>query len=374
MWPRNELTDLLAIKHPIIQAPMAGSSTPALAGAVSNTGGLGSLGCAAMSLDLLAATSDELRAITDQPFNLNFFAHAEPEDRPEINARLHSQLASTYRARGITGAPTSAKSAYGAFNQETISALLKIKPKVVSFHFGLPAAELVTALREAGCVILCSATTVAEAKVLAKSDVDAIIAQGWEAGGHRGTFDVSFEDFGIGTMALVPQIVDAVDLPVIAAGGIADGRGIAAAFNLGASGVQIGSAFLSCPEASISDAHRTAVRNARDDDTRLTRAFSGRPARAKNNRYIESMAEHRTKFADFPLMYNFSRPLMQSSADNAQASCFRNSSKKHRTCCHLVKNLGCNRSRRRRCGFDVRVNRRCAGSTGSGAGKSQQGR
>ena len=315
MWPRKDLTDLLQIEHPIIQAPMAGSSTPALAGAVSNAGGLGSLGCAAMSVDQLVTTAGKLRAITERPFNLNFFAHAEPQQTPEIDTRIQAQLAATYQQRGISGPLQNVATAYDPFNDETLSALLKIKPKVVSFHFGLPAAEMLAALSDAGCIILCSATTVAEAEILAKNGVDAIIAQGWEAGGHRGTFDISFEDFGIGTMALVPQIVDAVNLPVIAAGGIADARGIAAAFNLGASGVQMGSAFLSCPEASISDAHRAALRNARDDDTRLTRAFSGRPARAKNNNYIEAMAANRNPLPDFPLMYNFSRPLMQSSND-----------------------------------------------------------
>jgi nitronate monooxygenase len=316
MWPKKDLTDLLQIEHPIIQAPMVGSSTPALAGAVSNAGGLGSLGCAAMSLDVLIAAADELRAITKRPFNLNFFAHAEPIERPDIDSEVNSQIASAYQERGIAGPSINSPKSYDRFNIDTVTALLKIKPKVVSFHFGLPAAELVTTLRDAGCIILCSATTVAEAKLLAENGVDAVIAQGWEAGGHRGTFEVSYEDFGIGTMALVPQIVDAVDVPVIAAGGIADGRGIAAAFNLGASGVQLGSAFLSCPEASISAAHRNALQNARDDDTRLTRAFSGRPARAKNNSYIESMAQQRGKLVDFPLMYRFSRPLMQSSVDN----------------------------------------------------------
>lgn len=316
MWPRKELIDLFQIEHPIIQAPMAGSATPALASAVSNAGGLGSLGCAAMSIDELMAATNELRANTDKPFNLNFFSHSEPREQPEIDSQVNSQLASAYRERGIVGPQNNTGAMYDPFNADTVSALLIIKPKVVSFHFGLPAPDLVATLRDAGCIILCSATTVAEAQMLADYGVDAIIAQGWEAGGHRGTFEVSFEDFGIGTMALVPQIVDAVDLPVIAAGGIADGRGIAAAFNLGASGVQLGSAFLSCPEANISDAHRTALRNARDDDTRLTRAFSGRPARARNNRYIESMAEHRTRLVDFPLMYRFSRPLMQSSVDS----------------------------------------------------------
>jgi len=193
--------------------------------------------------------------------------------------------------------------------------LLDIRPKVTSFHFGLPPRDMVRALQDAGSIILCTATTVAEARRLAEAGVDAIIAQGWEAGGHRGTFEISFEDFGVGAMALIPQMVDAVDVPVIAAGGIADGRGTAAAFALGASGVQLGTAFLSCPEANINAAYREELRCARDDDTRLTRAFSGRPARAKNNRYIDVMAAQRAALPDFPTMYGFSEPLMQKAAE-----------------------------------------------------------
>ncbi len=316
MWPSADLTDLLKIKHPIIQAPMAGSTNPELVGAVSNAGGLGSHGCARMSVDELIETADATRVITDKPFNLNFFAHAEPGLTPEVDARVESLLADSYLERNISGPQADHKTMYDPFGEKILAALLEIKPAVVSFHFGLPANHMLSALREAGCIILCSATTVAEARALVESGVDAVIAQGWEAGGHRGTFHTSFEDFGIGTMALVPQIVDAVDVPVIAAGGIADPRGIAAAFKLGASGVQLGSAFLSCPEASISETHRTAIRNAQDDDTRLTRAFSGRPARAKNNSYMELMTEQRTRFPDFPMMYKFSRPLMESSAEN----------------------------------------------------------
>ena len=316
MWPGAELTDLLQIKHPIIQAPMAGSTNPELVGAVSNAGGLGSHGCARMSAAELIETAKETRAITDRPFNLNFFAHAEPASTPEEDANVLSLLSDSYHERGIGELPENHKTMYDPFDENILAALLEIKPGVVSFHFGLPTPEMLGALRDAGCIILCSATTVAEARVLSDSGVDAIIAQGWEAGGHRGTFHTSFEDFGIGTMALVPQIVDAVDIPVIAAGGIADARGIAAAFKLGASGVQLGSAFLSCPEVSISETHRSAIRNARDDDTRLTRAFSGRPARARNNPYMEKMVEQRTRFPDFPMMYKFSRPLMESSAEN----------------------------------------------------------
>ena len=308
MWPRTDLLDLLGIEHPIIQAPMAGSATPALAAAVSNAGGLGSLGCGAMSLADLKANAEALRAATNRPFNLNFFAHAAPRDDPETDARTARRLAPFYGELGLQ-VPAAAEAPFAPFSAATLAVLLEVKPAVVSFHFGLPAPDAVAALKAAGARVLSSATTVAEARSLAAAGVDAVIAQGWEAGGHRGTFETSFEDFGVGTLALVPQVADAVEVPVIAAGGIADGRGVAAAFALGASGVQMGTAFLSCPEARISDAHRVALGQASDQDTRLSRAFSGRPARAANNRYIAAMAERREALPDFPGMYAFSEPL-----------------------------------------------------------------
>lgn len=316
MWPRTDLVDLLNIEHPIIQAPMAGSATPALAAAVSNVGGLGSLGCSEKSVEDLRARLEELRAATKRPFNLNFFAHSAPKENSEVTTQTRARVTPFYEELGLGNVPMSGEAPYDTFNADKLSLLLEIKPAVISFHFGLPEPEMVKALKDAGCRVLCSATTVAEAKSLNAAGVDAIIAQGWEAGGHRGTFDTSFEDVGIGTMALVPQVVDAVDVPVIAAGGIADGRGIAAAFALGASGVQMGTAFLSCPEAQVSEIHRTVLRHASDEDTRLTRAFSGRPARAKNNRYMEAMAEHRTPLPDFPTMYSFSDPLREKSVAN----------------------------------------------------------
>ena len=319
MWPRTNLINLLGIEHPIIQAPMGGASTPALAIAVSNAGGLGGLGCSFMSPDELRTVANELRSGTNRPFNLNFFAHPAPKENPDVTAQTRARVAPFYKELGLANVPERGKAPYDPFNEAKLSVLLDIRPKVTSFHFGLPPLDMVRALQDVGSVIICSATTVAEARMLSDAGVDAIIAQGWEAGGHRGTFDISFEDFGVGAMALVPQIVDAVDVPVIAAGGIADGRGIAAAFALGASGVQMGTAFLSCPEANVSDAHRNELRQARDDDTRLTRAFSGRPARAKNNRYIEAMAEHRMSLPDFPTMYSFSEPLTQASANTGNS-------------------------------------------------------
>ena len=309
MWPRRELIDLLDIEHPILQAPMGGDATPALATAVSNAGGLGGLGCSFLSTDELRATAETLRAGTNRPFNLNFFAHPEPREDPERDARTRERVAPFYQELDLGEPPARGEAPWDSFTAAKLSVLLEVRPAVVSFHFGLPPLEMVRALQEAGSRILCSATTVAEARQLEAAGIDAVIAQGWEAGGHRGTFETSYEDFGVGTLALVPQVVDAVSLPVIAAGGIADGRGIAAAFALGASGVQMGTAFLACPEANVSDRDRAALRQARDDDTRLTRAFSGRPARARKSRYIEAMAAERAPLAAFPTMYSFSDPL-----------------------------------------------------------------
>lgn len=318
MWPSTRLLDLLGIQQPIILAPMAGETNPTLVAAVSNAGGLGGLGCAKMSGAELHAAAAEIRSLTDKPFNFNFFAHPSSAGESELDADFYQLMSSIYQQQNLGTPPTSTSAelcAHRSFDDEQFSALLDIKPAVVSFHFGLPAAEKVSALQQAGCKILSSATTVDEAKYLAQRGVDAIIAQGWEAGGHRGTFEVSNEDFGVGTMALVPQIADAVDLPVIATGGIADGRGIAASFMLGASAVQIGSAFLSCPEAAVSEAYRAALTTAKETDTRLTRAFSGRPARAKNNTYMEIMTKHQPSLPDFPQMYQVSGALMQASTE-----------------------------------------------------------
>ena len=316
MWPNTRLSDLLGIEHPIIQAPMAGSTTVELVAAVSNSGGIGSMGYAETPLQRIRQDAKQIRKITDKPFNLNFFAHDTPSNRSDVMASTRERIKPFYSQAGLSDIPQDVSKPLLTFTGEKLELLLEIKPALVSFHFGLPQADAIKALKQAGCKILCSATTVAEAVALEQSGVDIIVAQGWEAGGHRGSFAVNHEDHGVGTMALVPQMVDAVNLPVVAAGGIADGRGIAAAFMLGACGVQIGTAFLSCPETSISEDHRKAIQNATDDDTRLTKAFSGRPARARKNDYIESMAAHRLPLPDFPTMYALSNPLRESSNDS----------------------------------------------------------
>jgi nitronate monooxygenase len=276
-------TALLGIEHPLVQAPMAGFTTPALVAAVSEAGALGSLGVAHLGPDELAEQARAIRERTDRPFNLNFFCHPDPALDAADAARERERLAPLYAELGLGDPPEPAVPPL-AFDASRLDAVLGIRPAVVSFHFGLPDAAAVGALHEAGCRILSSATTVAEAQDLVARGADAVIAQGAEAGGHRGSFLVAGDDGPVGTLALVPQVVDAVDVPVIAAGGIGDGRGLAAALALGAAGAQVGTAFLACPESAVHPLHRAALRSARADDTTITRAFSGRPARALRNR------------------------------------------------------------------------------------------
>ena len=315
MWPKTHLTDLLGNEHPIIQAPMAGSTTVELVAAVCNAGGIGSMGYSETPTETIREDAEKIRKLTDKPFNLNFFAHDTPVSKSDVVESARERLKPFYSEVGLSEIPQDVSKPLLTFTEERLELLLDIKPPLVSFHFGLPESNAIELLKEAGCRILCSATTTAEAVALEQSGVDIVVAQGWEAGGHRGSFDVNHEDHGVGTIALVPQIVDAVNIPVVAAGGIADGRGIAAAFMLGACGVQMGTAFLSCPEANVSDVHLDAIQNARDDDTRLTKAFSGRPARARRNDYIESIADHRLPLPDFPTMYTLSDPLREASDD-----------------------------------------------------------
>jgi nitronate monooxygenase len=311
-WPHT-LTDLLGIAHPIVQAPMAGATTPALAAAVANAGGLGSLGCAMLEPDPLRAGLRAIRAKTNRPFNLNFFVHREPRDDPARRARMQARLGRYYDELGIA-LPDPPATPPPPFTEAHLEVLLSEGAGVVSFHYGLPEAGHLHALQQAGANVLSSATTVAEARWLAAQGVSAVIAQGYEAGGHRGTFASDPGAARIGTFALVPQIADAVACPVIAAGGIMDGRGIAAALALGAAGVQLGTAFLGCPEASVAPPHRAALRAAGDDDTRMSMAFTGRPARVLANRYVLEMADAEADVLDFPLQRGLSGPLAQASA------------------------------------------------------------
>ncbi len=302
-WPRTDLCDLLGIEHPIIQAPMAGATPPAVAVAVSNAGGLGSLGCAAKTPDQVREDVAALQDGANHAFNINFFVHDVPEPNAEDEAAMQQRLAPYYAELGLGEAPT-ARSMYPIFGEEMLEVVTKLTPPVVSFHFGLPDRAIIEGLKSVGTVILASATTVREAIVLEAGGVDAIIAQGLEAGGHRGTFLGDIGSGNIGTFALVPQVADAVKLPVIAAGGVADGRAIAAAFALGASGVQMGTAFLACPEMQMHPLHRELLLKTLGEETQVTRSISGRPARAIVNRYITEMSESGAEPLAFPLQYS----------------------------------------------------------------------
>jgi nitronate monooxygenase len=317
MWPRTDLLDLLGINHPIIQAPMSGFSSPALAAAVANAGALGSLGCATLPTKAVRGQVEEIRRATNRPFNLNFFVHPAPHIDAEMARRIRARLA-PYHQEFDLGPVPEPSDPFPRFDEERLRLVLELRPRAVSFHFGLPAADALKRLKESGIIVLSSATTVAEARELEAEGADAIIAQGFEAGGHRGTFTKGGGAGLIGTMALVPQIVDAVRVPVIAAGGIADGRGIAAAFALGASGVQIGTAFLGCPEATVPSIHREALHRASDEDTRLTRVFTGRPARALHNRLTDEMGE--AEALDFPAQASLTRALLQATSEAARAA------------------------------------------------------
>ncbi len=307
----QSLTTLLGITHPIIQAPMAGASTPAMAVAASNAGALGSLGCAMMKADALRELGKDMKNQTNRAVNFNFFCHTEPASSAETGEAARALMKPYYDEHRL-GEVKDANPTHFPFGEEICDVMLEIAPKVISFHFGLPPADLVQKLKDNGSVILSSATTVAEAKWLEANGADAIIAQGFESGGHRGFF-LESEDACIGTMALVPQIVDAVSVPVIAAGGIADARGIKAAFALGASGVQIGTAFLNCVEAGIPSVHKKELLASDGSNTRTTKVFSGRPARGIINRYMEEMREHEPDLPDFPIMNTLTGPLRKAS-------------------------------------------------------------
>jgi nitronate monooxygenase len=317
MWPRTDFLDLVGITHPVIQAPMSGFTPPALAAAVSNAGALGSIGCATLPPVAVREQVAILREATNRPFNVNFFVHARPRANPQAIASVQAKLAPYFDEFELGPVPEP-KELFPTFDEERLDLVLALRPRVVSFHFGLPEASAVRQIKEAGCVILSSATTVAEARSLEANGADVVIAQGFEAGGHRGSFSSSPGAGMVGTMALVPQIVDAVHIPVIAAGGIADGRGLAAAFALGASGAQIGTAFLGCPEATVSPLHRAQLRTAADDGTELTRAFTGRPARALRTSFIAQMAD--TEPLEFPLQASLLGPLWQLRSEEARAA------------------------------------------------------
>jgi len=294
------LQELLGVELLVIKAPMAGVQGSALAIAVSNAGGLGSLPCALLGIDHIRSELAAIRAQTTKPFNVNFFCHTEPPEDARREAAWRATLAPYFAECGVDPQALLPGPKRAPFNAEAANALADFKPPIVSFHFGLPSEDLLARVRAWGAKVLSSATTVDEARWLEARGVDGIIAQGVEAGGHRGMFLSDSLATQVGTLALVPQIVDAVRVPVIAAGGIGDARGVRAAMALGASAVQVGTAYLLCPETKTSAVHRAALESDAARLTALTNLFTGRPARAIVNRLVRELGPISSAAPAFP--------------------------------------------------------------------------
>jgi len=312
-WPDRRLLDLLKLEIPIVQAPMAGSDSVALARSVSSTGALGSLACALLSPDEVREAVQELRHDMRRPFNLNFFCHTMEAFDTVAKEKWRRFLRPHYEALGLDIESVTESRLRLPFDEEMCAVIEEVTPEVVSFHFGLPGPDLVDRVKRHGVKILSSATSVKEAKWLESRGCDAVIAQGVEAGGHRGMFLETNVTTQVGLFALLPQVADAVSVPVIAAGGIADARAVVAAFALGASGVQLGTAYLFCPEAKVSPVYRRALEQAADDGTALTNLFSGRPARGILNRFLQESGPMSDVAPAFPYAATLVAPLRTAS-------------------------------------------------------------
>ena len=293
--------NFLGVDLPIVQAPMAGIQDQALPIAVSLAGGLGSLPCAMLSAGKMREQLSIVRSETDRPLNTNFFCHNSPELSKAREFKWREELQPYFSEFGINVEDIPESAGRRAFSHEVADTLEEFRPEVVSFHFGLPPADLLRRVQSWGSVVLSSATTLREALWLEEHGVDAIIAQGLEAGGHRGMFLTGDITTQIGTFALLPQILEKVRIPVIAAGGIATARGVAAALSMGAVAVQCGTAYLLCDEAKTSEIHRAAIRSDASGHTALTNIFSGRPARSIVNRVISEIGPINLHTPDFPL-------------------------------------------------------------------------
>ncbi|WP_434519574.1 NAD(P)H-dependent flavin oxidoreductase [Pseudomonas sp. NFX1] len=309
-WPDRRILDLLGIELPILQAPMAGATGSAMAIAVCAAGGLGALPCAMLTAAQIAEEIAAFRAACPgRSLNLNFFCHQPPLPDAERDARWKQALKPYYSEVGADFQAPTPVSNRAPFDEQSCQLVERLRPEVVSFHFGLPAPQLLQRVKATGAKVLSSATTVAEAVWLERHGCDSIIAMGYEAGGHRGMFLSEDITSQIGTFALVPQIADAVKVPVIAAGGIGDHRGLVAALALGASAVQIGTAYLFCPEAKVSAAHRHALDTAPASETALTNLFTGRPARGIINRVMRELGPMSELAPRFPLAGGALMPL-----------------------------------------------------------------
>lgn len=308
-WPDTRLLDLLGIELPIIQAPMAGATGSAMVIAASNAGGLGSMPAALLSTEQLREELKTIRQHCQRPINVNFFCHQPPAPDEQRARAWKNLLEPYYREVGADYDAPTPVSNRAPFDQATCEVVEELRPEVVSFHFGLPEKSLLDRVKATGAKILSSATTVEEAVWLEQQGCDAIIAMGYEAGGHRGMFLSDDLNSQVGLFALLPLIVDAVSVPVIAAGGIADARGVAAAFMLGASAVQVGTAYLFTPEAKVSASHQKALRTAKESETAVTNIFTGRPARGILNRVMRELGPMSDAAPPFPLAGGALMPL-----------------------------------------------------------------
>ncbi len=308
----TDFTSRLGIEHPIVLGPMNGASTPELAAAVSNAGGLGSYAAALLSPAAILDGVQKIRSLTSKPFNVNLFILGKPSPDPAEITRAQDLLA-PFRAALDLGPASMPEKFCEDFGLQ-LKALLKAAPPVVSFTFGILDQDVVSQFKRAGCRVIGTATTAAEALAWEKAGADFICAQGAEAGGHRGTFMGDIEQSCIGLMALIPQVTAAVAVPVIAAGGMMDGRGIASSLVLGAQAAQLGTAFLSCPECPIPPAWKKALLTAKDDSTRLTRTFSGRHARGIVNEFMEQMRAHEQDVPPYPIQNALTGPIRQAAA------------------------------------------------------------
>ena len=330
-WPDRRILVLFGIELPIIQAPMAGSTTPEMVIAVSEAGGLGSLPCAQYDLAQARAALEQVKAGTSRPCNVNFFCHRVPAPDPAREQAWRQHLAPLYREQGLDPAMPLKPGGRTPFDAAFCGLVEEYRPSVVSFHFGLPELALLDRVKATGAKVIGSATTVREARWLEERGCDAVIAMGYEAGGHRGNFLGHAEQGDpnadmvqqVGSFALIPQVVDAVKVPVIAAGGIADARGIVAAFALGAAAVQIGTAYLFSPEAKIAPFYRAALKSATDDATVVTNLFTGRPARGIVNRVMREVGPMSPDAPAFPLAGGALAPL-RAKAEAAGSGDFTN--------------------------------------------------
>lgn len=316
----QDLLDLLGIGMPIIQAPMAGVSSPQMAAAASDAGALGSIAIGSVGPDDARTMIEAVRAATSAPFNVNLFCHAPARRRPEVEGAWIERLRPEFTALGASP-PHHLREIYRSFigDHGMLGMLLDARPPIVSFHFGLPGEDAIRSLRAEGMLMLATATNLREARAIEAAGLDAIIAQGWEAGGHRGCFDPQLPDEQLSTSALVRMLSKASSIPVIAAGGIMDGRGIAAMLGLGAAACQLGTAFIGSDESIADKGHRVALADAAARGTVMTSAISGRPARCLSNRFTALGAGAcNSEIPDYPIAYDLAKSLHSAGSERGE--------------------------------------------------------